>query len=80
VYYAFDLLYFDGFDTRSAPLLERKRVLQCLLSEHRAQRIFYSEHFENGTDLYARATEMNSKASCPRRGTRRTARADASIG
>jgi bifunctional non-homologous end joining protein LigD len=37
---------------------ERKRVLQSLLSEWQAQRIFYSEHFEDGTDLYARATEM----------------------
>jgi bifunctional non-homologous end joining protein LigD len=57
VYYAFDLLHLDGFDTRPAPLLERKRVLQSLLSECQA-RIFYSEHFEDGTDLYARATEM----------------------
>jgi ATP-dependent DNA ligase len=32
VYYAFDLLHLDGFDTRAAPLVERKRVLQsfCL--------------------------------------------------
>jgi bifunctional non-homologous end joining protein LigD len=58
VYYAFDLSHLDGFDTRPAPLLERKRVLQSLLSECRAQHIFYSEHFEDGTDLYARATEM----------------------
>jgi ATP-dependent DNA ligase len=28
-YYAFDLLHLDGFDTRTAPLIERKRVLQC---------------------------------------------------
>jgi bifunctional non-homologous end joining protein LigD len=58
VYYAFDLLHLDGFDTRPAPLLERKRVLQSLLSGCRAHCIFYSEHFEDGTDLYARATEM----------------------
>ena len=58
VYYAFDLLHLDGFDTRPAPLLERKRVLQSVLSESRAQRILYSEHFMDGTDLYARATEM----------------------
>ena len=58
VYYAFDLLHLDGFDTRPAPLLERKRVLQSVLAECRAQRIFYSEHFEDGADLYVRATEM----------------------
>jgi bifunctional non-homologous end joining protein LigD len=51
-------LHLDGFDTRPAPLLERKRLLQSLLSEHRAQRIFYSEHFEDGKALYAHATEM----------------------
>jgi bifunctional non-homologous end joining protein LigD len=28
VYYAFGLLHLDGFDTRAAPLIERKRVLQ----------------------------------------------------
>lgn len=27
VYYAFDLLYLDGFDLRRAPLIGRKRVL-----------------------------------------------------
>jgi len=33
-------------------------VLQSLLSECHAQGIFYSDHFEDGTALYARATEM----------------------
>ena len=60
VYYAFDLLHLDGFDTRNAPLIERKRVLQSLLSQARdtAPRVLYSEHFENGPDLYARAGGM----------------------
>ncbi len=31
VYYAFDLLYLDGFDLRGAALIDRKRVLQALL-------------------------------------------------
>ena len=33
VYYAFDLLHLDGFDTRAAPLIERKKVLQSFLLE-----------------------------------------------
>jgi bifunctional non-homologous end joining protein LigD len=33
VYYAFDILYLDGFDLRAAPLVERKRVLAGLLKE-----------------------------------------------
>ncbi len=38
VYYAFDLMHLDGYDTRVAPLLERKRVLASLLTEARHQR------------------------------------------
>src|SRR5713101_486729 len=61
VYYVFDLLHLDGFDTRAAPLIERKRVLQSFLAEAgtTAPRILYSEHFEDGADLYARAIGMS---------------------
>ena len=65
VYYAFDLLHLDGFDIRAAPLIERKRLLQSFLSEAAgptAPRILYSEHFENGPNLYARAADMGLKA------------------
>ncbi len=31
VFYAFDLLYLDGFDLREAPLLERKKLLEALI-------------------------------------------------
>jgi bifunctional non-homologous end joining protein LigD len=60
VYYAFDLLHLDGFDTRTAPLIERKRVLQSFLLEAAATSplILYSEHFEDGPDLYARTRAM----------------------
>jgi bifunctional non-homologous end joining protein LigD len=60
VYYAFDLLHLDGLDRRAAPLVERKRSLASLLAEARpnAPRILYSEHFEDGADLYARAGAM----------------------
>jgi bifunctional non-homologous end joining protein LigD len=61
VYYAFDLLYRDGFDTRPASLIDRKRALKSILSEAgaTAPRILYSEHFKDGADLYARASAMN---------------------
>jgi bifunctional non-homologous end joining protein LigD len=51
IYYAFDLLHLDGFDTRAAPLIERKRVLQSFLSEAAAAApgILYSEHFDART-------------------------------
>ena len=60
VYYAFDLLHLDGFDTRAAPLTERKRVLQSFLAEAAASapRVLYSAHFEDGADLYRRALAM----------------------
>jgi bifunctional non-homologous end joining protein LigD len=60
VYYAFDLLHLDGFDTRAAPLIERKRVLQSFLAEtgRSAPRVIYSEHFQDGADLYRRALGM----------------------
>ncbi len=60
VYYAFDLMYLDGFDVRAAPLVERKRVLAALLSEAETTvpRTLYSEHFADGADLFARASAM----------------------
>ena len=60
VYYAFDLLHLDAFDTRAAPLIERKRMLQSLLAEAgaTAPRVLYIEHFEDGESLYARAGAM----------------------
>jgi hypothetical protein len=60
VYYAFDLLHLDGFDTRAAPLIERKRVLRSFLTEaaSSAPGVIYSEHFDDGADLYRRAFRM----------------------
>jgi bifunctional non-homologous end joining protein LigD len=58
VYYAFDLLHLDGFDTRAAPLIERKRVLQGFLAEAAVSGIIFSEQFDDGADLYKRARRM----------------------
>ena len=44
IYYAFDLLYLDGFDWRRVPLEERKRKLATLLMTGNAVR--YSDHYE----------------------------------
>jgi bifunctional non-homologous end joining protein LigD len=47
IFYAFDLLYLDGFDLRAAALIERKRVLETLLFNARGvQLIKYVEHLE----------------------------------
>lgn len=51
LYYAFDLLYLDGYDWRRMPLEERKRKLASLLSTGDTLR--YSDHYEQqGKALY----------------------------
>lgn len=50
-YYAFDILWCNGHDVRSMPLVERKKLLQLVLPQTGALR--YSDHIEaNGTTLY----------------------------
>jgi bifunctional non-homologous end joining protein LigD len=60
VYYAFDLLYLDGFDLRASPLTERKRVLDGLLKEAGdIGPLYLSEHFEeDGNTLFAKSCEL----------------------
>jgi bifunctional non-homologous end joining protein LigD len=57
VYYVFDILYFDGFDLRDSPLIERKRILKELFTEAgNTGAMFYSEHFEEeGAQIFALA-------------------------
>lgn len=46
VFYAFDLLYLDGKDLRTRPLMERKKLLEKIFPQMRAKNFRYSEHFE----------------------------------
>jgi bifunctional non-homologous end joining protein LigD len=56
VYFAFDLLYCDGYDLREAPLLERKQLLQRLL--YTSDRFRYADHqLEHGKELFALAEQ-----------------------
>jgi len=56
VYFAFDLLYCDGYDLRDAPLLERKQLLQRLL--YTSGRFRYADHqLEHGKELFALAEQ-----------------------
>jgi bifunctional non-homologous end joining protein LigD len=51
VYFAFDLLYCDGYDLRESPLLERKQLLQRLL--YTSDRFRYADHqLEHGRELF----------------------------
>jgi bifunctional non-homologous end joining protein LigD len=56
VYFAFDLLYCDGYDLRKAPLLERKQLLQRLV--HASERFRYADHqMEHGKELFELAKQ-----------------------
>jgi bifunctional non-homologous end joining protein LigD len=56
VYFAFDLVYCDGYDLRPVPLLQRKQLLQRLL--HNSDHIRYSDHqVEKGKELFELAKE-----------------------
>lgn len=57
VFYAFDLLYLDGYDLRRAPLTERKAGLAAMIGAPGVVR--YSEHFEeNGERLLRHACRL----------------------
>jgi bifunctional non-homologous end joining protein LigD len=56
-YYAFDLLYCDGYDLRKTPLERRKELLQEILRPN--ETIRYSAHeVEKGVELYDAAREQ----------------------
>jgi bifunctional non-homologous end joining protein LigD len=56
VFYAFDLLYIDGWSLMGAALEERKRLLrEALVADARVR---YSEHFDDGEALLAAAREQ----------------------
>jgi bifunctional non-homologous end joining protein LigD len=58
VYFAFDLLYVDGYDLRQSPLLARKEALRRVL-EGASKRFLYSEHIEDdGAKVHARGCAM----------------------
>ncbi|APG94386.1 DNA ligase D [Sinorhizobium americanum] len=52
-FYAFDLLYLDGYDLRALPLIERKELLGQLISEDEGV-IRISSHFEEEGSLVLR--------------------------
>jgi bifunctional non-homologous end joining protein LigD len=56
VFFAFDLLYCDGYDLRRSPLIERKRLLQRLL--HTSEKFRFSDHqLQHGKELFELARD-----------------------
>jgi DNA primase len=60
LYFVYDLLYLDGFDLRSVPLIERKRLLAHLLDALPMRRIRLAGHVEaDGPAVFERARAMD---------------------
>lgn len=58
VYYVFDLLYLNGFDTRNLPLIDRKKLLREILEQSESEKILFSEHWdESGKSVFESACE-----------------------
>lgn len=61
LFYAFDLLYLNGYDLKAAPLIDRKTLLRRILEKSRAQTIRYSDHVrgaEAGPELLDHARSL----------------------
>jgi bifunctional non-homologous end joining protein LigD len=59
VFYAFDLLWLDGEDLRSRPLIERKRLLRSIVPEQPSV-MLYAVHIErNGIEFFRLACEQD---------------------
>ncbi|NLS04016.1 DNA ligase D [Rhizobium sp. P32RR-XVIII] len=59
VFYAFDLLYLDGYDLRGAAVVERKRMLEKMLPGG-SDKLRYSQHFnERGSVVLDHACRLS---------------------
>ena len=56
-YYAFDILWLDGYSLLKLPLVDRKKILKQLLEGNDVIR--YSESFEDGPALYDQMLKLN---------------------
>lgn len=46
IYYLFDLPFYDGFDLRAAPLIERKQLLEAILAKPGSNAVRFSNTFD----------------------------------
>jgi len=59
VFYAFDLLYLDGFDLSACPLIKRKSLLKRILPKDNTGRIRFTDHMSaNGEALFERLERL----------------------
>lgn len=57
VYYVFDLLYLNGKDLRTVPLIERKKLLKSIIRMNDFMK-YSDEVIEHGKELYDQAIQM----------------------
>jgi bifunctional non-homologous end joining protein LigD len=68
IYYAFDLLYLDGFDMRHVPLERRKKLLQDVIIPSEVLR--FSDHYpEQGLALFQAAAQKGLEGIVAKKGT-----------
>jgi bifunctional non-homologous end joining protein LigD len=66
-YFAFDLMYLNGYDVRGAPLLERKRVLESLLAGAPSA-LRLSTHIEgSGAEFFRQACSLKLEGMISKR-------------
>ncbi len=62
VFYAFDLLYLDGFDLSECPLVKRKELLRSILPKDNTGRIRFTDHVSgSGERLFEKLEGLNWK-------------------
>ena len=60
VFYAFDLLYLDGYDLTRCPLIKRKALLRKILPKDNTGRVRYTDHISgSGERLFKKIEALN---------------------
>jgi bifunctional non-homologous end joining protein LigD len=60
VFYAFDLLYLDGYDLTACPLVKRKALLKGILPKDNTGRVRYTDHVSgSGQQLFQFLEALN---------------------
>ena len=60
VFYAFDLLYLDGYDLTRCPLIKRKELLKKILPKDNTGRVRYTDHISgSGERLFKKIEALN---------------------
>jgi len=60
VYYVFDILYYNGYDLRDLPLIERKKILKSIFPNKNKLSIQYSDHIiGDGEKVFKKACQLS---------------------